>query len=78
MPPLPRSATGCWRSRAAQVSDQDRSRDSRARPRARATAARDLAEIAALILERVCAEVGYPATIRVDQGSEFVSRTLDL
>ena len=30
------------------------------------------------ILETVCAEVGYPATIRVDQGSEFVSRDLDL
>jgi putative transposase len=31
-----------------------------------------------LTLERVCAAVGYPATIRVDQGSEFVSRDLDL
>lgn len=30
------------------------------------------------ILEQVCAGVGYPATIRVDQGSEFVSRDLDL
>lgn len=29
-------------------------------------------------LERVCAQVGYPRTIRVDQGSEFVSRDLDL
>ncbi len=29
-------------------------------------------------LERVCAEVGYPCSIRVDQGSEFVSRDLDL
>jgi putative transposase len=28
-------------------------------------------------LERVCGEIGYP-TIRVDQGSEFVSRDLDL
>ncbi len=30
------------------------------------------------VLERVCAEVGYPVTIRVDQGSEFISRDLDL
>lgn len=29
-------------------------------------------------LERVCSEVGYPSTIRVDQGTEFVSRDLDL
>ena len=29
-------------------------------------------------LERVCAEVGFPRTIRVDQGTEFVSRDLDL
>lgn len=28
--------------------------------------------------ERVCGEVGYPKVIRVDQGSEFVSRDLDL
>jgi putative transposase len=30
------------------------------------------------ILEGVCKQVGFPATIRVDQGSEFVSRELDL
>jgi putative transposase len=29
-------------------------------------------------LEQACAVVGYPQTIRVDQGSEFVSRDLDL
>ena len=29
-------------------------------------------------LERVCARVGYPQTIRVDNGTEFVSRDLDL
>jgi len=29
-------------------------------------------------LERVCKEMGYPSAIRVDQGSEFVSRDLDL
>lgn len=29
-------------------------------------------------LDRTCATVGYPRTIRVDQGSEFVSRDLDL
>jgi len=29
-------------------------------------------------LERVCRQVGYPRTIRVDQGTEFVSRDLDL
>lgn len=29
-------------------------------------------------LECVCKNVGYPKTIRVDQGSEFISRDLDL
>ncbi|MBZ9810889.1 IS3 family transposase [Mesorhizobium sp. ESP-6-2] len=29
-------------------------------------------------LERACRSVGYPKTIRVDQGSEFISRDLDL
>ena len=29
------------------------------------------------VLERVCQEVGYPRTIRVDQGPEFISRDLD-
>jgi putative transposase len=28
--------------------------------------------------ERVCGKIGYPKTIRVDQGTEFVSRDLDL
>ncbi len=36
------------------------------------------AEDVVMTLERVCGEVGYPKTIRVDQGSEFVSRDLDL
>lgn len=30
------------------------------------------------VLERVGPQVGLPATIRVDQGTEFVSRDLDL
>jgi putative transposase len=29
-------------------------------------------------LDQVCTRVGYPKTIRVDQGTEFVSRDLDL
>jgi putative transposase len=29
-------------------------------------------------LERICNTVGYPQAIRVDQGSEFISRDLDL
>ena len=28
--------------------------------------------------DRVCRTTGYPKTIRVDQGSEFVSRDMDL
>ncbi len=36
------------------------------------------AEDVVMTLERVCGHVGYPRTIRVDQGSEFVSRDLDL
>ncbi len=30
------------------------------------------------VLDKVCAKSGYPATIRVDQGTQFVSRDLDL
>ena len=29
-------------------------------------------------LDRVCRRIGYPDTIRVDQGSEFISRAMDL
>src|SRR3546814_9237825 len=29
-------------------------------------------------LDRVCGQTGYPKTIRVEQGSEFISRDLDL
>ena len=29
-------------------------------------------------LERVCSQIGHPRTIRVDNGSEFVSRDLDV
>ena len=29
-------------------------------------------------LDRVCAEIGFPKAIRVDQGSELISRDLDL
>lgn len=36
------------------------------------------AEDVVATLEQVCAQIGYPKTIRVDQGSEFVSRDLDL
>lgn len=28
--------------------------------------------------ERICTRTGYPKSIRVDQGAEFVSRNLDL
>jgi putative transposase len=30
------------------------------------------------VLERVGRQVGFPATIRIDPGTEFVSRDLDL
>jgi putative transposase len=36
------------------------------------------AEDVVATLERVCIVTGYPKTIRVDQGSEFVSLDLDL
>ena len=35
-------------------------------------------EAVVLTLERVCKNIGYPKSIRVDQGSEFISRDLDL
>lgn len=36
------------------------------------------AEHVVATLDRVCRELGFPSAIRVDQGSEFVSRDLDL
>ena len=36
------------------------------------------AENVVATLEAVCGKVGYPKAIRVDQGTEFVSRDLDL
>jgi len=36
------------------------------------------AEDVVATLEQACAALGYPKTIRVDQGTEFVSRDLDL
>jgi putative transposase len=36
------------------------------------------AEDVVAALEQTCGAVGYPKTIRVDQGSEFISRDLDL
>jgi putative transposase len=29
------------------------------------------------VLDRVCKQIGYPKSIRVDQGSEFISKELD-
>lgn len=29
-------------------------------------------------LDRVCSQIGYPKTIRVDNGPEFISRDMDL
>ena len=37
-----------------------------------------LAEDVVATLERVCRDGGYPRAIRVDQGTEFISRDLDL
>jgi putative transposase len=36
------------------------------------------AEDVVRVLEEICPRIGYPKTIRVDQGTEFVSRDLDL
>ncbi len=36
------------------------------------------AENVVLVLEQSCAVIGYPKAIRVDRGSEFISRDLDL
>lgn len=36
------------------------------------------AENVVATLEAVCDKIGYPKAIRVDQGTEFVSRDLDL
>ncbi len=36
------------------------------------------AEDVVATLEKACTRLGYPKTVRVDQGSEFVSRDLDL
>jgi putative transposase len=36
------------------------------------------AEDVVAALEKACATLGYPKTVRVDQGSEFISRDLDL
>jgi putative transposase len=35
-------------------------------------------EVVVAILERVCGATGYPKTIRVDNGPEFVGKELDL
>ena len=36
------------------------------------------AEDVVMTLEKVCSKIDYPNTIRVDQGSEFISRDLDM